>query len=77
VLATIANSRTDDLVASAGGDPSALPNALTEGFQSAFLAGAGIAVLGLLATLFLIRSRDSRAHVDLGTGQPVADSGGG
>ena len=77
VLATIANSRTDDLVASAGGDPSALPNALTEGFQSAFLAGAGIAVLGLLATLFLIRTRDSRAHVDLGTGEPVADSGGG
>jgi EmrB/QacA subfamily drug resistance transporter len=76
VLATIANSRTDDLVASAGGDPSALPNALTEGFQSAFLAGAGIAVLGLLATLFLIRSRDSRAHVDLGTGEPVTDSGG-
>jgi EmrB/QacA subfamily drug resistance transporter len=77
VLATVANSRTDDVVASAGGGPSALPNALTEGFQSAFLAGAGIAVLGLLATLFLIRSRDSRAHVDLGTGQPVADSGGG
>jgi len=74
VLATIANSRTDDVVASAGGDPSALPNALTEGFQSAFLAGAGIAVLGLLATLFLIRSRDSRAHVELGTGEPVADS---
>ncbi len=76
VLATIANSRTDDLMASAGGDPSALPNALTEGFQSAFLAGAGIAVLGLLATLFLIRSRDSRAHVDLGTGEPVTDSSG-
>jgi MFS family permease len=74
VLATIANSRTDDVVASSGGDPSALPNALTEGFQSAFLAGAGIAVLGLLATLFLIRSRDSRAHVELGTAEPVADS---
>jgi EmrB/QacA subfamily drug resistance transporter len=76
VLATVADSRTDDVVASAGGGPSALPNALTEGFQSAFLAGAGIAVLGLLATLFLIRSRDSRAHVDLGTGEPVTDSGG-
>jgi predicted MFS family arabinose efflux permease len=66
VLATVANSRTDDVLASAGGDPSAVPNALTEGFQSAFLAGAGIAVLGLLATLLLIRSRDSRAHVELG-----------
>ena len=66
VLATIANTRTDDVLASAGGDPSALPNALTEGFQSAFLGGAGIAVLGLVATLVLIRNRDSRAHVELG-----------
>ena len=66
VLATIANSRTDDVLASAGGDPAAVPNALTEGFQSAFLAGAGIAVLGLVATLVLIRNRDSRAHVELG-----------
>ena len=47
VLATIANSRTDDVMASAGGDPSALTNALTEGFQAAFLGGAVIAVLGL------------------------------
>jgi EmrB/QacA subfamily drug resistance transporter len=65
VLATIANSRTNDLMASAGGDPAALPNALTEGFQVAFLAGAGFSFAGLLATLVLIRSRDSRAHVEL------------
>jgi EmrB/QacA subfamily drug resistance transporter len=68
VLVTIANSRTDDLMASAGGDPAALPGALTEGFQSAFLAGAGFALLGLLATLLLIRNRDSRAHVELARG---------
>lgn len=61
VLATIANSRTDDVVASAGGDPAALPNALTEGFQAAFLGGAAIAALGLIVTLFLIRGRDSDA----------------
>ena len=67
VLATIANSRTDSLVASSAGDPSALANALNEGFQSAFLAGAGIAALGLVLTLVLIRGRDSRAHVALGT----------
>jgi EmrB/QacA subfamily drug resistance transporter len=66
VLATIANSRTNQVMASAGSDPSALTNALTEGFQSAFLAGAVIAVLGLVLTLVLIRNRDSRAHVDLG-----------
>jgi EmrB/QacA subfamily drug resistance transporter len=68
VLATIANSRTDDVVASSGGDPSMLANALTEGFQSAFLGGAAIAALGLVLTLVLIRGRDSRAHVELGSG---------
>ena len=66
VLATIANSRTDDVMASSGGDPSGLPNALNEGFQAAFLGGAAIAALGLVLTLVLIRGRDSRAHVQLG-----------
>ncbi len=61
VLSAIATSRTHDLLA--GGASSA--SALTGGFQSAFLAGAGIAALGLLATLVLIRSRDSRAHVEM------------
>jgi EmrB/QacA subfamily drug resistance transporter len=67
VLATVANTRTDDLVASAGGDPAALTNALNEGFQSAFLVGAGIALAGLVLTFVLIRSRDSRAHTELGS----------
>jgi EmrB/QacA subfamily drug resistance transporter len=66
VLATIANSRTDDVLASGGGDPAGLTNALNEGFQSAFLGGAGIAALGLVLTLVLIRGRDSRAHIELG-----------
>jgi EmrB/QacA subfamily drug resistance transporter len=74
VLATIANSRTDHLMASAGGDPSALPNALTEGFQAAFLGGAVIAAVGLVLTLALIRSRDSRAHVELGAPPQVAEA---
>jgi EmrB/QacA subfamily drug resistance transporter len=65
VLATIANSRTDSVVQDAGGDPSALPGALVEGFQSAFLGAAVIAVIGLVLTLVLIRSSDSRAHVAL------------
>ena len=42
------------------------PATLTKGFQSAFLAGAGMALLGLLATLTLIRNRDSRAHTQIG-----------
>ena len=50
---------------------------LTDGFRAAFLAGAGLAVLGLLATLFLIRSSDSRAHVDLGSGPVVAEQPAG
>jgi EmrB/QacA subfamily drug resistance transporter len=41
------------------------PVKLTEGFQSAFLVGAGFAILGLIATLLLIRTSDSRAHVAL------------
>jgi EmrB/QacA subfamily drug resistance transporter len=67
VLATVANSRTDDALATAGGSQAALPAALTDGFQAAFLAGAGIALLGVLATVTLIRSSDSRAHVELET----------
>jgi EmrB/QacA subfamily drug resistance transporter len=65
ILATVANSRTNDVLTAAGGAASEKANALTEGFQSAFLGGAGIAVLGLIATLVLIRSSDSRAHVAL------------
>ena len=60
VLASIANSRTGDL---AGAAPPTLVD-LNEGFQSAFMTGTGFALLGLFATLILIRSRDSRAHVE-------------
>ncbi len=62
VLSTIATSRTNDVMASG---TSTLPNALTEGFQSAFLGGAVIAALGFVATLVLIRTRDSRTHVEM------------
>ena len=62
MLATIANSRTDDLMESARGNPAELPNALTEGFQAAFLTGAGFALLGIVLTLVLIRGSDSRAY---------------
>jgi EmrB/QacA subfamily drug resistance transporter len=52
------------------------PEVLTDGFHSAFLAGAGIAVLGLVATLTLIRSSDSRAHVAIGNGAVAAEPAG-
>jgi EmrB/QacA subfamily drug resistance transporter len=51
--------------------PSHAPADLTEGFRAAFLAGAGLALLGLVGTLVLIRGSDSRAHTELGRA-PVA-----
>jgi hypothetical protein len=64
VLATVANSRTTDVLAQ-GGAAAAMPNALTEGFQAAFLTGAGFAVLGIVLCLILIRGSDSRAYAAL------------
>jgi EmrB/QacA subfamily drug resistance transporter len=64
ILAAIANSEIGT---------SRDPAVLTDGFSSAFLVGSGFAVLGLLATLFLIRSSDSKAHVDLGS-EPATES---
>jgi EmrB/QacA subfamily drug resistance transporter len=65
VLSTIATTRTDHLLS--GG--SSLHTALTDGFQSAFLGGAIIAALGFVATLLLIRTRDSRAHLEMANAQ--------
>jgi predicted MFS family arabinose efflux permease len=50
-LSTIATSRTDDAV-SAG---TAVPSALVDGFTGAFVAGAIIAGIGIVAALTLIR----------------------
>jgi EmrB/QacA subfamily drug resistance transporter len=63
VLATIANSTTKDLVTAAKGAPAALPNALTEGFHDAFLAGAGFAIVGVIAAMVMISSKESKALV--------------
>jgi EmrB/QacA subfamily drug resistance transporter len=60
ILATVANSRIDDLTAS--GSP---PNvALTEGFQSAFMVGAGMAIVGAILAILLVSSRASREHAE-------------
>jgi EmrB/QacA subfamily drug resistance transporter len=50
-LSTIATSHTADKVAAGV----ALPTALVDGFTAAFLAGVGIAAVGILAALTLIR----------------------
>lgn len=64
VLAAIANSEIGTSTNRA---------VLADGFSSASLVGAGFAILGLLATLLLIRNADSRAHVELGA-EPVTES---
>ncbi|HLM10437.1 MAG TPA: DHA2 family efflux MFS transporter permease subunit [Thermoleophilaceae bacterium] len=61
ILATVATSRTDDMFASGERNPAV---ALTEGFQDAFLVGAGFALLGALLAAVLISSRDSREQVE-------------
>lgn len=71
VLATIATGRTDDTMVAAGGDPSALPAALTEGFQAALVGGAGFALLGLLLAAILISGRDSKRYVEEAEAVPV------
>ncbi len=59
ILASLANTRTRDLL---HGGTHAVKVALTQGFQEAFLIGAGFAVVGFALTLTLISSRDSREH---------------
>ena len=67
VLSTVAFPQIDDAAAASGGQPSL--GALTDGYADAFMVGSGIALLGVFATLLLIRTRDSRAHVELGAGE--------
>jgi EmrB/QacA subfamily drug resistance transporter len=62
VLSSIATSHTASVLS----DGSGLEDALTEGFQVAFLGGAAIAALGFVLTLVLIKGSDSRAHVEIG-----------
>jgi hypothetical protein len=65
VLSTLATTRTHHLIATGASN---LPNALTEGFQTAFLGGAVVAALGVVATL-VIRTRDSKAHLEMANEQ--------
>src|SRR3954468_5053520 len=66
VLSTIATSRTDHVMATGA----SVQDGLTEGFQAAFLGGSVIALLGFAATLILIRTRDSRAHLEMANAEP-------
>jgi Na+/melibiose symporter-like transporter len=64
ILATVATSRTDDVMRAAGGSPQARPEALTEGFQLAFTVGAAFAVVGAILAMVLISGRQSRQHAE-------------
>jgi len=59
-LSTIATSQTESAVT--GG--SALPEALVDGFTAAFLAGAIVAALGIVAALTLIRREELEATLE-------------
>ncbi|MHB8234008.1 MAG: MFS transporter [Solirubrobacteraceae bacterium] len=59
ILATIANSRTNEVI---HGGQHHIAIALTKGFERAFLVGSGFALFGAFLTAVLISSRDSREH---------------
>ncbi len=58
VLSSVATSRT----ASFGAGAEQNPVFVTEGFQTAFLVGAGFALVGALLAATIISSRDARGH---------------
>jgi MFS family permease len=66
-LSTIATSRTDEAV-SAG---TAVPSALVDGFTNAFVAGAIIAGIGIVAALTLIRRDELEQPQEVG--EPAFD----
>ena len=63
VLGTIAANKTTDLLLAERGAQAAIPGALTEGFQLAFLTGAGFAILGIIATLVFVSGEESKQVV--------------
>ena len=70
VLSTIAVTTTDN----ATGQGTALPTALTHGFVNAFWAGAAIAFVGVLVSLFLVRGRDLAPSEAARIGEPAFES---
>ncbi len=63
ILASVATSVSGGIDAQGPLRPGQLAD-LTDGFQTAFLVGAGFAALGALAATVLISSRDSREHAE-------------
>ena len=68
-LSAVATSATGDAVAS--GSP--VPVALTEGFQSAFIGAAAVALIGVLVSLFVVR-REDLAHEETVEAVPALEA---
>jgi EmrB/QacA subfamily drug resistance transporter len=68
-LSTVATTTTSDEVATG----TALPNALTAGFESAFIWGAIVAGLGILVAVFLVRRSDLETQLEE-TPEPVLEA---
>jgi EmrB/QacA subfamily drug resistance transporter len=69
ILSTIAVSTTDN----AATDGTAMPAALTDGFVNAFWAGAAIAFVGVLVSIFMVRGRDLRPQ-EIPIGEPALET---
>jgi predicted MFS family arabinose efflux permease len=68
VLSSVAFTRIDDLAAHGQTGPAAL----TEGYADAFMVGSVFALIGIAASLLLIKSSDSKAHTQIGAAEPAA-----
>ena len=69
-LSAIATSTTDDRIASG----SAVSSALADGFQSAFIGAAAIALVGVLVALFAVRREDLVAAPEPVEATPVPEA---
>ncbi len=69
-LSAVATSTTEDAVASG----TALPVALTDGFQAAFIGAAAVAIAGILVSLLVVRRRDLVEAPETIEAVPVLDA---
>ena len=73
VLSTITFTRVDSYVGSHAPGPLLFPSALVDGFHAAFLAGAGLALIGLIATLVFIPKEVPAEQMAAPAGEPAID----
>jgi EmrB/QacA subfamily drug resistance transporter len=72
VLSTITFTRYDSYLGDHGNNLALIPNALVDGFHVAFLVGAGMALIGLVATLLFI-PKDVKSEQPVPAGEPAID----